>query len=549
MDQMHSLLKRQLKRYFGDQFRIPGDWQEFIHAVNDAYRESDMDRGMLERSLELSSQELIQANSEVRAIFQAIPDLLFRLDSEGRILNYKAGATADLLIDPKELLGKRIQDVPLKQVSEKFREAIQQVQESKTIISVEYSLSLQDQPIFFEARLVPLPEDQIVVIIRNITKRKQAEEALKQAAKRFNLVTLATQDAIFDWDIVTHTIWRNENYQRIFGAAERCIDTDDWWNNRIHPEDRELVNNVQSLALKGDANIISMEYRLRRLDGSYAFVVDRSHIVRDNKGQAIRMIGALNDITERKQAEEKIHKLNEELELRVIERTVQLEAANKELEAFAYSASHDLRTPLRAIDGYTNILLEDYTQFLDEEGKRICDIISNETKRMSRLIDDLLSFSHISHTEMQISSINMEVLPYSVFYELTTPEDRERIEFRVASLPPANGDPTLIREVWMSLISNAVKFSSKRERAVIEVGFQQTGQKTIYFVRDNGAGFDMQYSNKLFGVFQRLHGEKEFEGSGVGLAIVQRLIHRHGGEIWAESQVDKGATFFFTLGK
>jgi ligand-binding sensor domain-containing protein/signal transduction histidine kinase len=238
---------------------------------------------------------------------------------------------------------------------------------------------------------------------------------------------------------------------------------------------------------------------------------------------------------------------NRELGHRVSERTAQLEAANKELEAFAYSVSHDLRAPLRAIDGYTKILVEDYKPSLDEEGKRMCAVICNETKRMGQLIDDLLSFSHISHTEMQVSPINMEAMVYSVFNELTTPESRERIDFRVAPLPSAIGDLTLMHQLWMNLLSNAIKFSSKRERAVIEVGYQQDGQRNIYSVRDNGAGFDMQYADKLFTVFWRLHNDKEFEGTGVGLAIVQRLIHRHGGEVWAESQVDKGAIFYFTV--
>ena len=188
MEQMHSLLNRQLRRYFGDQFHIPEDWQGFIDTVNDAYRESDMDREMLERSLELSSQELLQANSEVRAIFLAIPDLLFRLDSEGTILNYKAGATTDPLLHPKELLGKRIQDIPFKQVGDKFSEAIHQMHESKTIVSIEYSLSIQDQLLSFEARFGPLIEDQIVVIIRNITERKRAENALQESELRFRML-------------------------------------------------------------------------------------------------------------------------------------------------------------------------------------------------------------------------------------------------------------------------------------------------------------------------------------------------------------------------
>jgi PAS domain S-box-containing protein len=187
MDHMHSLLNRQLRRHFGDQFRIPDEWQEFINSVNDAYLESDMDRGMIERSLELSSQELIKANSEMRAIFLAIPDLLFRLDAEGRILNYKAGTTTDLLLNPKELLGKRIQDIPFKKVGEIFSEAIQRVRELQSIVNIEYPLPLQNQILFFEARLVPLPENQIVVIIRNITERKRVEEALreKEEAQRF----------------------------------------------------------------------------------------------------------------------------------------------------------------------------------------------------------------------------------------------------------------------------------------------------------------------------------------------------------------------------
>ncbi len=235
------------------------------------------------------------------------------------------------------------------------------------------------------------------------------------------------------------------------------------------------------------------------------------------------------------------------LEENVRERTAELEAANKELEAFSYSVSHDLRAPLRAIDGYTRILVEDYEASLDTEGQRVCGVIRDNTQRMGQLIDDLLAFSRLGRTQMQVASIDMAALVTSVFQELTTSQDRERLDFRVDSLPSALGDPAMIRQVWVNLLSNALKFSAKREQAMIVVSGRAEVGENIYSVGDNGAGFDMKYIDKLFGVFQRLHSQREFEGTGVGLAIVQRIIHRHGGRVWAESQVDQGATFYFTL--
>jgi PAS domain S-box-containing protein len=256
---------------------------------------------------------------------------------------------------------------------------------------------------------------------------------------------------------------------------------------------------------------------------------------------------AKQDLIARTIAEAKVIQLNEELEQRVIERTAQLEAANKELEAFAYSVSHDLRAPLRAIDGYTRILTEDYKPSLGTEGKRVCDIIQSEAHRMGGLIDDLLTFSRFGRADMLTSKINMKTMVQSVFQELTSMEDRMRIDFHVGILPHVEGDSKLIRQVWINLISNAIKFSSKRDRAVIHVSGERGGKEIIFSVKDNGVGFDNQYISKLFGVFQRLHSEKEFPGTGVGLAIVQRIILRHGGRVWAQSDSDQGATFFFTL--
>jgi PAS domain S-box-containing protein len=547
MDRMHSLLKRQLKRYTGNQEEITEAWKSLINAVNDAYHEFDVDREMLERSLELSSQELLQANSEMRAIFQAMPDLLFRINFDGTIVDCKAGALFDILLPPKEFTGKRIQNIPFKKVANKFDEAIKQVKETKSIFSIEYSLLIHDQNLFFEARLVPIFDNQIIVIIRNITKRKQAEIGLRESERRFQVLAEISPVGIFQTDADGSTLYVNPQWCKISGMLKENALGDGWFD-AVHNEDKENIFNGWKQATHSQETS-DAEYRFVHKDGSIAWVIGRAVPERNSEDEIVGYVGTITDITERKKAEEQIKKLNEELELRVAERTVQLEAANKELEAFAYSASHDLRAPLRAIDGFAHILSEEYQKYLDDEGKRICSVICNEAKRMGRLIDDLLAFSRIGHSAMEHMTINMEAMAFSTFYELTVHENRGRIDFSVDPLPSIIGDPVLIREVWTNLISNAIKFSSKKERAIIKINSRPSNSKVIYSVKDNGVGFDMQYADKLFGVFQRLHSEEEFEGTGVGLAIVQRLVHRHGGEIWAEAEVDKGAFFHFSIGK
>jgi light-regulated signal transduction histidine kinase (bacteriophytochrome) len=253
------------------------------------------------------------------------------------------------------------------------------------------------------------------------------------------------------------------------------------------------------------------------------------------------------DVTDRLQAMEQIRLMNEELDRRVKERATELQVANKELEAFSHSISHDLRTPLRTIEGYTQILLEEYAKLLNEEGLRHFNVIRNQTKRMGKLIDDLLAFSRFNRTGMSFSSLDMEKLASMAYTELTTPEQREQIDFQVKKLLPSMGDPALLLQAWSNLISNAIKFSSAKKHTVIEVDSFQKGPEIVYSVKDYGAGFDIQYANKLFGVFQRLHSDSEFEGTGAGLAIVQRIIHRHNGRVWAEGEVGKGATFYFSL--
>jgi signal transduction histidine kinase len=250
---------------------------------------------------------------------------------------------------------------------------------------------------------------------------------------------------------------------------------------------------------------------------------------------------------ERKQAEAALFQLNAELEQRVAQRTAELETALYDLENFNYSASHDLRIPLRAIDGFARILLDEYSQKLDDEGKRLLNVVRDNSRKMAQFIDDMLAFSRTGRMAMTLAEINMDDLVHEVAEELKSAAAGHEFNLEINKLPPAFADRPMLRQLFFNLLSNAIKFSRPKDAPRIEVGASIQGDETIFYVKDNGVGFDMQYAGKLFGVFQRLHSVTEFEGTGIGLAIVKRIITRHGGRVWAEGKVNEGATVYFAL--
>lgn len=390
-----------------------------------------------------------------------------------------------------------------------------------------------------------------LILSNDITERIKAEEKLRESEERLRLATEQSNVAVWEYDLNTYSLSRSPNHDRLYGIGWQQKWDNDTFLNAIHPDDREYSNNlIRNVVCANGPDNYSYDFRVIFPDHTIRWLLVNGRVIERNEtGQGIKVRGTLMDITERKQFQEKLETLNAQLEQKVRQRTALLEEANKELEAFSYSVSHDLRAPLRHINGYVDMLNRKYYDKLDEKARHYLDTISGAATKMGTLIDDLLQFSRTGRKEISFTELDLNILVQEVLKELEPVINARKIKWDIQELPKVSGDYTLMKLVWTNLIDNAIKYTRNQPVAKISVGYKTEMENFVFCISDNGVGFDMKYANKLFGVFQRLHSQSEFEGTGIGLANVQRIIHKHSGRVWAEAEKDRGASFYFSLPK
>jgi PAS domain S-box-containing protein len=500
---------------------------------------------LLGTALNITARKIAEQERELYyKFFNATQDIMVVADPLGCFKKVNPACLQLLGYSEEELIKKPFVDFIYKEDKQKtIDEMTQQMQ-------LGYSINFENRYACKNGTLLWLSwsaqysaEEEITyATARDITEAKLMEDKLKQAslynrslieASLDPLVTISPEGKITDVNNAT---------VKVTGVERTKLIGTDFSNYFTEPDKaKQGYQQVLKEGLVTDYFLI-----IRHKNGKLTEVLYNASVYKDVSGKIIGVFAAARDVTAQKKAEAELHKLNTTLEEKVKDRTSQYETVNKELESFTYSVSHDLRSPLRAINSYSQILNEDYTNNLDDNGKQILENIKYNTAKMGKLIDELLAFSRLGRKQLERTEIDMNVLVNEVLNELNKSAEHHA-EIKLGQLPVVKADPTLMHQVMLNLISNAVKYSSKKEKPVVEIYAEEKNGKTVFAVKDNGAGFDMRFAGKLFGVFQRLHSEKEFEGNGVGLAIVKRIISKHDGEVWGTAEENKGAKFYFLL--
>jgi len=483
-------------------------------------------------------------------ILQASLDGIFAVDEDTRITVWNRGMEQLYDVAACELLGKRLfTALPFLEATE--GDVLRRASRGEPIPSgIRDFPPPQGRAGFLQVIYQGLRRDDgsaagAFAIVRNVTEQRRTEEMLEESEARFR--TMADGAPVLLWMAGqdSNCTFFNQGWLTFTGRTLE-MECGAGWAAGVHPEDFQHSMHLYLNAFV-ERRDFRMEYRLRRADGQYRWILDTGRPRFASDGSFEGYIGSCIDITDLRESAAGLRRLNDELEDRVELRTAEMKRANQELEAFSYSISHDLRAPLRAIDGFSNILMELHAKSLDENGLHYLKRICNGAERMGDLIDDLLNLSRLTRLEMKPVWVDLGQIARIVVDDLRKSEPDRGVEVVISDGLAATGDARLIRVLLDNLIGNAWKFTRKRAHARIELGLGLSDGRPFYFVRDNGAGFDMAYAHKLFGAFQRLHQESEFEGTGIGLATVARIVQRHGGRIWAEGVPDVGATFFFTL--
>lgn len=507
--------------------------------------------------LKRAEAELRGASLYARRLLEASLDPLVTISSEGKLTDVNEAAISATGISREKLIGSDFSDYFTE--PEKARAGYQEVFAKGFVrdfpLIVRHT-SGETRDVLYNASLYRNEKGEVAgafAAARDVTELKHAEADRRESEERHRALINNLSTGIVVHGSDTSILLCNPK------AAELLGFTVDQMRSKI-------ASDPSFFFVRDDGTPLPLaEYPVNRLlasaNGFQGLVLGISRTeptkivwvscdaypVKNAQGQVVQAVVSFADITEQKNAREIIHQLNESLELRVAQRTAQLAEANSELESFAYSVSHDLRTPLRAIDGFSHQLLNRYADKVDDEGKRYLNIVRQSAQKMGQLIDDILAFSRMGRTQMAKSEIDMDELVREVFGELKPVIADRNLTLDTKALPACHGDRAMLRQVWVNLLSNAIKFTAPRAAAQVEVSGSAEGAELIYSIKDNGAGFDMRYAEKLFGVFQRLHSNEEFEGTGIGLAIVKRIVTRHGGRVWAEGAVDQGATVYFAL--